>query len=396
MSFKSRTITGLDGLIEEITNNVLARVNKKLQVNMLCYRPVGDLFGSLSNTIPAGARVLDGSVIYCADAEGKIKPEFEEFWNFVNNARNITEQEYANEMNTYGQCCAFVINEIAKTIKLPTFSTGTLWSGTKGVGGTYAAGLPNITGEFATEANRSGSTGGYYTKGAFYPPNYSALLDNGRIKKHIAAPVADDNMPIGFDASKSNSTYGRSDVVQPQAMGVIWCIQVETIPIDILEELGVTTPTEDPNFIELRARLETHESNSLVHVTPTDKSNWNNISTTIMQQVILPPDLNNCIAVNDIQEYTAPADGWALVKCRAGGETGNILVDGHVYGGFHIGHALNLAMIVPVLEGQSIQCMRSSCFGFKEDENGYPRPVTPDDLSSLIAFNVEFYPYKKQ
>jgi hypothetical protein len=80
-------------------------------------------------------------------------------------------------------------------------------SGSKTAGSTVEAGLPNITGDVG-----SGET--YYGTGAFY--------QNGDTSGSTAVGGAIDSK-IGFDASRSNSIYGKSNTVQPPAYVVnIW------------------------------------------------------------------------------------------------------------------------------------------------------------------------------
>ena len=75
-------------------------------------------------------------------------------------------------------------------------------------GTTIAAGLPNITGEFAVKAQAKTPTGAFYTistGGGSYDNNFTG------------------NEVIGFNASISNSIYGNSNTVQPPAYVVnIW------------------------------------------------------------------------------------------------------------------------------------------------------------------------------
>lgn len=80
-------------------------------------------------------------------------------------------------------------------------------TGSQVPGETVEAGLPNITGNFG-----SGET--YYGTGAFY--------QNGDTSGGTAVGGAKDSK-IGFDASRSNSIYGKSNTVQPPAYLVnVW------------------------------------------------------------------------------------------------------------------------------------------------------------------------------
>lgn len=75
------------------------------------------------------------------------------------------------------------------------------------------AGLPNITGTFASEAfNAGGLTGCPFPTGAFY-----SVLANF---KHIGAPIEGNNYITHFDASRSSLIYGNSTTVQPASVTV--------------------------------------------------------------------------------------------------------------------------------------------------------------------------------
>lgn len=85
-----------------------------------------------------------------------------------------------------------------------------LWTGTGSNGNTtIAAGLPNITG--ATGATGKG-TPGYNVSGAFYTDGSSNACSDSTISACLK-----------FDASRSNSIYGKSNTVQPPAYVVnVW------------------------------------------------------------------------------------------------------------------------------------------------------------------------------
>lgn len=97
--------------------------------------------------------------------------------------------------------------------KLPDFRDRTLWgANTKALGTYIAAGLPNITGVVGAIGNDSRqSTGAFYYHSA-----------GGKISK---GENADYN--AGFDASRSNSIYGKSSTVQPPAAAVNFIIKVD-------------------------------------------------------------------------------------------------------------------------------------------------------------------------
>ena len=91
-------------------------------------------------------------------------------------------------------------------------------------GTTVEAGLPNIEGSISLEMPGGGSpisSAGYK---ALYN-DYSAKGVNGFISEGSVTRSKD--ISIRFDASRSNSIYGRSDTVQPPALCLHPCIRYE-------------------------------------------------------------------------------------------------------------------------------------------------------------------------
>ena len=82
-------------------------------------------------------------------------------------------------------------------------------------GTTVEAGLPNITGTFSRKVNNS-----YVNDGAFY------VMEAG---ERTSGDYGGSGYPsgVGFDASRSNPIYGRSDTVQPPALCLLPCIRYE-------------------------------------------------------------------------------------------------------------------------------------------------------------------------
>lgn len=91
---------------------------------------------------------------------------------------------------------------------------------THAAGTTVEAGLPNIEGDILLEMPGGGSPISDAGNRALYN-NYSAKGVNGYISAD-SVTRSKDNF-IRFDASRSNSIYGRSDTVQPPARIVnVW------------------------------------------------------------------------------------------------------------------------------------------------------------------------------
>ena len=128
----------------------------------------------------------------------------------------VTAEQYAQD------CSKYVYDVAQDKLTLPN-ATGRVLQGGEMVK-SVEAGLPNITGEWSVKKEYKTFAGVQLLaeleideRGALYVaekgerngiPDYPAIHQN--------APIA-----IGFDASKSNPIYGRSETVQPPAISLI-------------------------------------------------------------------------------------------------------------------------------------------------------------------------------
>lgn len=144
-----------------------------------------------------------------------------------------TEFETACTMSAFGQCGKFVVDNENKTIRLPKIVNIQGLQELKNIGNIIEAGLPNISGTVGIVP-----TQGYAgTTGAFYVTNQKGASTN--------AQSGTANNLTGFDASQSNTIYGNSDTVQPEAIQYPYYIQVATgvdESIDITRELELNNP----------------------------------------------------------------------------------------------------------------------------------------------------------
>lgn len=95
------------------------------------------------------------------------------------------------------------------TSTLPDGRNRVTWhnSGSQINGNLIAAGLPNITGQFAMEPGRNFNS---YARGAFYL--------GSTVSYNQSEPGGERDNLVMFDASYSNTIYGRSSTVQPPAI----------------------------------------------------------------------------------------------------------------------------------------------------------------------------------
>ncbi len=93
-----------------------------------------------------------------------------------------------------------------------------LWGGDgSNANSNISAGLPNITGAFNQQCLMNWTD--TYARGALY----QGTVDNQQRPQNAGGTDGGNNLTIAFDASKSNSIYGKSSTVQPPAYRVnVW------------------------------------------------------------------------------------------------------------------------------------------------------------------------------
>ncbi len=169
------------------------------------FMPVGSIFASAIPQTDARVHLLDGSTIsqsgMYADFATLLKSLISSGYKV-----SCTYSEYQSDIDNYGQCGKFVIDNNAGTIKLPKitkFVEGL--TNLANIGKSFSAGLPNITGNLGPNT---------FTSGEPFD-NGTALSGNGR----WSGPDGQGWVmtQLSFDASKSNAIYGKSTTVQPQS-----------------------------------------------------------------------------------------------------------------------------------------------------------------------------------
>lgn len=129
-----------------------------------------------------------------------------------------------------GQCGQFVIDDVNGTIRLPkVVNIQGLQTLSGNLGVRLEAGLPNITGQVGSFRSDYPTSSGAFTTTAS-----SGIGDNSR-----------GGVKINFDASLSNSIYGNSSTVQPEAVQYPYFIQVATggeTNVDVTTEIQLSNP----------------------------------------------------------------------------------------------------------------------------------------------------------
>ena len=173
---------------------------------------LGEYIGSvkmcLQNSIPDGW-------LSCENGQEVLRSAYPELWAWVQtDAPLITEAQWQTKAAAQKSVGYYSDGDGSTTFRLPRlvgFFEGTTAAN---VGAFTGAGLPNI----------SGSTGAFYADFTVSAPYGAFAVDVQRANVGAASgtvwAVSDS-----FDASRSSAIYGNSNTVQPESVGLVWCVR---------------------------------------------------------------------------------------------------------------------------------------------------------------------------
>ena len=132
--------------------------------------------------------------------------------------QTVSRTEYSNLFNIYGT--SFGAGDGKSTFKLPNFTNKTIWGSDSSLG-EVSSGLPNIIGYASGTETVYKDGSGWKDAYSQDPTRFGAF----RRKSNIVAGKSDQNVAYdndlwGFDASRYNSIYGKSSIVQPPAVKI--------------------------------------------------------------------------------------------------------------------------------------------------------------------------------
>ena len=182
--------------------------------------PIGTIVpvNATSNYVPDGCIPCDGAEYS--------KSQFSDLWdNYLSTSllNTCTYTEYISNLSTYGQCAKFAVDTANNKFRVPLIKDGSVIQQAltdDKLGKSYNAGLPNITSsDNRFLGTRTSSTN--LNKDAFYYTQRNAntgYTPQSQTKASLST--------LSFDASRSNSTYGNSDTVQPNAVALRYFVVV--------------------------------------------------------------------------------------------------------------------------------------------------------------------------
>ena len=259
--------------------------------NNTSLRNLGEIIFSTLPLNDSGLHLLDGSELSGTGI-------YENFVNFMtdlyeNNPDSsyfITENDWQSAVETYGECGKFVYTPSSGStpakVRLPKISGIVEFTiDTTAIGDLVDAGLPNITGDFTgwglTRTDTYSSSSGAITHTSV---NYGLGSNNYIVESSTQSKIV-------FDASDSNSIYGKSETVQPQTVKYLIYIVIANVPkTDIQVDID-----------NIASDLNNKCDKDLSNISPSSSA-----KATIVGWAM--PDYSNAISITS--PFTAPSAGY--------------------------------------------------------------------------------------
>lgn len=218
-------------MIEKIEKPVTPlELNSKINeiIDNIAGKSIGEII-----SVACGSGYVPEGCLPCDGAE-YTKTQFMDFWNNYlteNLLSACTYTEYTTELETYGQCGKFAVDLTNEKFKVPKIKDGAVIQqalSDSELGKSYNAGLPNATGIIAVTSGSSkdvqflvDDSGDIEQEGALY-------VSRSRTSYGIGKSSASHSQPadISLDLSRSDSIYGNSQTVQPNAIALRYFVVV--------------------------------------------------------------------------------------------------------------------------------------------------------------------------
>lgn len=296
MANEEITISELE-LADEVLADMVLAVDTTTDTRAVTLRQLKAWLGSSLPTgfiLPAVGKISDERFTLLDGKTLARTGTYEAFCNKVieqvqaGNWFSCTEAEFNQDVANFGQCGRFVITNDYVRIPLITRYIGATVTLSE-IGRTYAESLPNITGTYVIGCLTNGNP---TTSGALY--NYgSGTTSQGQSGTSPA---------IGFDASRSSSTYQDNAKVNPEHTKFPYYMVVSTEGQQEEIEVDINEVYEDLN---LKANTD------LSNVNPASSFKEASVGWGMPSDDYVEYDCTNYGYTN----FTAPFDGIACVRC---------------------------------------------------------------------------------
>lgn len=188
-----------------------ASVNQTPSATSTYWRKILDYtdFSTIQTQIASQmAGALTGTIQWFACDAGQQGSDY-----LICDGRAVSRTDYARLFAKIGT--KYGAGNGAGTFNVPNMIGRVAWGATNSIGTQIQPGLPNITGQFGCDDRAAGYRNGAFGIGSQSGVNTSAEGGDGRPWYYF-----------DFNASRSNSIYGRSSTVQPPALTLLPCIHI--------------------------------------------------------------------------------------------------------------------------------------------------------------------------
>lgn len=281
----------------------------------------------------ANLHLLDGALLSGSGAYADYVTMMSELYNADPTANCWTDEAtWQASVTTYGECGKFVYDSVNNTLRLPKLKSFIQATTTASeLGSLVEAGAPNITGGWTGGQNYGA---GISIGGENPTPNGCVEFDLQSCLQNNSDETRDAVKTVKIDASKSNSIYGNSNTIQPQAIKYYFYIVVGTISktdiqIDIDNVLTDLNGKADTDLSNLSAvGLNKFANTDFSNVTAPTQAFKNMSIGWVMPDYDSAIDIKSSLSTSPTQ-ITIAKDSYLQAKATYSGAFARILyVDG--------------------------------------------------------------------
>ena len=233
---------------------------------------IGAVHPFLQTSIPDGW-------LSCENGQEVSRTAYPELWAWVQaNAPLITEAQWQTKAAAQKSVGYYSSGDGSTTFRLPRLIGFFEGVTAANVGAFKSAGLPNVTGTIHQNANRTVILG---TTGVF------AYNDTGAMTLPQSSSTAAGALgtTISFNASRSSAIYGNSTTVQPESVGMVWCVRAFGAAVN----QGTVDITELAQMLNLKLSISD--------------------APRVCTKFAFPSGTYVTLTLSNMP-YTAPANGW--------------------------------------------------------------------------------------
>lgn len=294
-------------------------------------RPLGFHYLHPYGTVPADSIICNGATYSRA--------LYKDFFDYITTQGWVKTEAEWQEIATRdnGFCPFYSSGDGSTNFRVPRFAPYQQIAIASGNAGTYhQAGIPNIT-------DRS-DLGGIYSSISFRGAIATVSNEGDATGATHVDAGGNQKVKLTFNASNSNSIYGRSDTVQPESHEWVMCVVA----------YGVATNVGSVDVSNVMSAVAQVQANAVKSVNGQKPNNAGNVTIEVKSAL---PNYSSCVQVSK-GDFTPTEDGWLRLENMNNGDyTGGKVV--HKASGallfefYQNRYPGNATGILPVLGGET-------------------------------------------